>query len=104
VRITWNALSEREWMGVVNKLRTQVTALGTRQLGEIVCLIENPKGGLLPGTNVNVEIRAESAENVLTIPKKPLRNQNWQEGVYVLRGDLIQWQAATLGVGNTTRT
>ena len=104
VRITWDALSGRDWMGVVNKLPTQVTALGTRQVGEIVCLIENPKRELLPGTNVNVEIRAESAENALTIPKETLRNQNGQEGVYVLRGDLIQWQTVTLGVGNTTRT
>jgi HlyD family secretion protein len=104
VRITWDALSGRDWMGVVNKLPTQVTALGTRQVGEIVCLIENPKRELLPGTNVNVEIRAESAENALTIPKEALRNQNGQEGVYLLRGDLIQWQTVTLGVGNTTRT
>lgn len=104
VRITWDALPGREWMGVVNKLPTEVTALGTRQVGEIVCLIENPKRELLPGTNVNVEIRAESAENALTIPKEALRNQNGQEGVYVLRGDTIHWQGVTLGVGNTTRT
>ncbi len=86
------------------QLPTQVTALGTRQVGEVVCLIENPNRELLPGTNVNVEIRMESAENALTIPKEALRNEKGQEGVYVLRGDLIRWQKVALGIDNTTRT
>jgi HlyD family secretion protein len=104
VRITWDALSGREWKGVVNKLPSQVTALGTRQVGEVVCLIENPKRELLPGTNVNVEIRAESVENALTIPKEALRNEKGQEGVYVLGGNVIRWQQVRLGIDNTTRT
>jgi HlyD family secretion protein len=104
VRITWDALSGREWKGVVNELPTQVIALGTRQVGEVVCLIENPKRELLPGTNVNVEIRAESAENALTIPKEALRNEKGQPGVYALRGNVIRWQGVALGIDNTTRT
>jgi multidrug efflux pump subunit AcrA (membrane-fusion protein) len=104
VRITWDALAGREWTGVVNKLPTEVTALATRQVGAVECLIDNPKRELLPGANVNVEIRAESVENALTIPKEALRNEKGQEGVYVLRGDLIQWQAVKLGLDNTTRT
>jgi HlyD family secretion protein len=104
VRITWDALSGRDWKGVVNKLTTQVVALGTRQVGEVVCLIENPQRELLPGTNVNVEIRAESAENALTIPKEALRNEKGQEGVYLLAGEAIQWRPVKLGIDNTTRT
>jgi HlyD family secretion protein len=104
VRITWDALAGREWTGVVNKLQTQITALGTRQVGEVVCLIENPKRELPPGSNVNVEIRTESVENALTIPKEALRNEKGQEGVYVLRDNLIRWQPVKLGIDNTTRT
>ena len=104
VRITWDALSGREWKGVVNKLPTQVIALGTRQVGEVVCVIENPKRELPPGANVNVEIRAESAENALTIPKEALRNEKGQPGVYVLRGNVIRWQGVALGIDSTTRT
>jgi len=104
VRITWDALSGQEWKGEVNKLPTQVIALGTRQVGEVVCLIGNPKRELLPGTNVNVEIRAESAENALTIPKEALRNEKGQPGVYVLRANVIRWQGVGLGIDNTTRS
>jgi multidrug efflux pump subunit AcrA (membrane-fusion protein) len=78
--------------------------MGTRQVGEVVCLIDNPKRELPPGANVNVEIRAESAENALTIPKEALRNEKGQPGVYVLRGNVIGWQGVALGIDNTTRT
>jgi len=104
VRITWDALSGQEWQGVVNRLPTEISALGTRQVGAVECLIDNPKRELLPGTNVNVEIRAEAAEHVLTIPKEALRNEKGVEGVYVLRSDAIQWQPVKLGIDNTTRT
>lgn len=104
VRITWDALAGREWKGVVDKLAQQVIALGSRQVGEIGCLIENPRRELIPGTNVNAEIRAESVENALTIPKEALRNDNGHEGVYVLHGDAIQWRGVKLGIDNTTRT
>jgi HlyD family secretion protein len=104
VRITLDALPGQEWKGAVNKLPTQISALGTRQVGEVVCLIENPKRELLPGNNVNVEIRAEAAENVLSIPKEALRNEKGQEGVYVLAGNAIEWRPVKLGIGNTTRT
>ncbi len=104
VRITWDALPGREWKGAVNKMPEQVIALGSRQVGNVGCLIENPGRELLPGTNVNVEIRAESVESALTIPKEALRNENKQEGVYTLRGASIHWLPIKLGIDNTTRT
>lgn len=103
VHITWDALPGREWTGQVNKLAQQVVARGSRQVGEIECLIENPGRELLPGTNVNVQIRAESAENALTIPKEALRTEKGQEGVFALRGDRLEWRPVKLGIDNTTR-
>ena len=103
VRITWDALPGRDWKGVVDKLAEQVIARGSRQVGEIACVIENPGRELVPGSNVNVEIRAESVDGALTIPKEALRNENGQEGVYALMGDVIRWKAIKLGIDNTTR-
>ena len=51
----------------MDRTATQVVALGTRQVGEVACLIQNPDRDLLPGTNVNVEIRAQAVENALTV-------------------------------------
>ncbi len=104
VKITWDALPKRTWKGSVDRTPTQIVPLGTRQVGEVVCLIENPDRGLLPGTNVNAEIRSESIDNALTIPKESVRRELGQAGVYVLEGDRLVWRNVTLGVNNVTRT
>ena len=98
--ITWDAMRGRQWKGEVDKTPTQIVPLGTRQVGEVVCVIDNPDRDLLPGTNVNVEIIAKSVENALTIPKEAVR----RDGVFVLVGDRLVWKRISLGVANTTRT
>lgn len=104
VVITWDAAPGHQWKGNVDKTPTQIVALGTRQVGEVLCVIENPKGELLPGTNVNVDIRAEVINNALTIPKEAVRRELGQAGVFALAGQNVTWKKITLGVGSTTRT
>jgi HlyD family secretion protein len=105
VAITWDALPKREWKGAVNKLPGQVIALGSRQVGEVVCLIGNPGRELIPGTNVNAEILSESVDNVLTIPKEALRRDGKQKtGVFLLNGDRLAWRSVSVGVSDITRT
>jgi HlyD family secretion protein len=104
VTITWDALPGREWKGSVEKTPTAVIPLGARQVGEVTCVIDNPDHDLLPGTNVNAEIRSKVAENVLTIPKSAVRRDNGQPGVFVLDGDRVRWRPVTLGVASVART
>lgn len=103
VSITWDALPGRSWSGAVDKTPTQIEALGSRQVGEVSCIIENPGRDLLPGTNVNAEIRAESVENALTIPREAIRRELGQAGVFILSGNRLVWKKITMGIGNTTR-
>jgi HlyD family secretion protein len=109
VAITWDAVPGRQWTGDVDKKPTEIVALGTRQVGEVLCVIANPGHELLPGTNVNVEIRSEQVANALTIPKEAVRRERGQTGVFALTGNgsgqqTVSWKKVTLGVGNTTRT
>jgi HlyD family secretion protein len=104
VVITWDALPGRQWKGIVDKTPTQIVPLGTRQVGEVLCVIDNPGNELLPGTNVNVEIAAEEAANALTIPKEAVRRELGQAGVFTVAGNKLVWRKITLGVANTTRT
>lgn len=104
VSITWDALPGRQWSGVVEKMPAQIVAQGARQVGEVVCTIGNPSLDLLPGTNVNAEIRSESVADAITIPKEAIRREGNRDGVYVLEGSHVEWRALTLGVNNTTRT
>ncbi len=103
VTITWDALPGRVWKGAVEKLPTEIVALGTRQIGEVVCAVDNPDGGLLPGTNINAEILSEAVDNALTIPKESLRRASNEAGVYVLEGDRIVWRKISLGASSITR-
>ena len=104
VTITWDALPGITWTGAVDKFPTQVTALGTRQVGEVSCTIDNSNGKLVPGTNVTAEIRTRIAPNALTIPKECVRREGTQSGVFQLKGDRVIWQRVDLGVSSATRS
>lgn len=103
VTITWDALPGRKWTGAVNKTPTQVVARGTRQVGEVECVIANPDLELLPGTNVNGEIRAAAASATLTIPKEVLHREGADNIVYRLSGDRIEFRKVTLGIFSVTK-
>lgn len=104
VTITWDAMPERKWKGVVDKLPTQIVPLGSRQVGEVSCIIENPDHDILPGTNINAEIQASVIPNVLTIPRVAVRREGAETGVLVLEGDHVTWRAVKLGVSSYSKS
>ena len=104
VSITWTALPARQWKGFVDKLPTEVVALGSRQVGEVGCIIDNPDHDLLPGTNVDAEIRSRVVGNALTIPKEALRREADVTGVYLLASDgRLVWRPIKVGVSSYTK-
>ncbi len=104
VTITWTALPGRQWKGVVDKLPTEVIALGSRQVGEVSCIIDNPDRDLLPGTNVDAEIRSRVVSNALTIPKEALRREADVTGVYTFSADRrLEWRPIKIGVSSYTK-
>jgi HlyD family secretion protein len=102
VTITWDALPGNTWTGVVDKTPTQVVALGTRQVGEVECRIQNPGRELLPGTNVNVEIGTKFIASALLVPKDALKTENGEEGVYVLQNGEAAFRKLNLGPRNVS--
>ena len=103
VRITWDALPGKEWTGTVEKRPTEIVALGSRQVGEVLCTIANPGRELVPGTNVNAFILTQVVNNALTVPKDAVRRDNGT-GVFVLQPDqTVKWQPVTTGASSTLR-
>jgi HlyD family secretion protein len=103
VRITWDALPGREWTGTVERKPTEVVALGSRQVGEVLCTIANPGRELTPGTNVNAFILTKVVEKALAIPKVTVRRDNGV-GVYVLQtGNTVKWRPVSTGVSDALR-
>lgn len=97
VQISWDALPERRWHASVERLPTQVVPMGTRMVGEVWAMCDNPSQDLPPGANVNVRIRSQVVDNAITIPKAALRRQGDQLGVLVLEGGRLAWRGVEIG-------
>jgi HlyD family secretion protein len=102
VTIRWEALPGKTWQGTVEKMPTAIQALGSRQVGEVVCSIENPGRDLIPGTNVDAEIRTSVVDNALVIPKETLHHDAAGDYVFLLKGDIVERR--TVKTGNSTVT
>jgi len=104
VNITWDALPGHQWKGAVDKLPTQIVPLGTRQVGEVGCVIENPQRDLIPNANINAEIQATVVERALALPKEAIRREGSETGVYLLQGDRVVWRKIGVGVSSYTKS
>jgi HlyD family secretion protein len=102
VAIRWEALAGKEWQGHVDRKPSAIQALGSRQVGEVLCAIENPGRDLVPGANVDAEIRVGVVDNALVVPKETLRRDTAGDYVLALEGDTARRRAVT--TGNSTVT
>ncbi|MEP6714659.1 MAG: efflux RND transporter periplasmic adaptor subunit [Terriglobia bacterium] len=102
VRITWDALAGKEWLGTVERRPIEVVSLGSRQVGEVLCTIANPNRLLTPGANVNAFVLTHVVDNALTLPKTSVHRDNGI-GVYVLEGDRLKWRNVKTGVSDALR-
>jgi HlyD family secretion protein len=103
VTITWQALPDKQWTGTVEKKPTAIEALGSRQVGQVICVIDNPGHLLIPGTNVDATIRTAVVDGALTIPKEALRHDASGDYVFVLKGDAIDRCRVKTGTSSVTR-
>ena len=100
VVITWDARPGQKWNGVVDKLPTQVVALGTRTVGEVSTVVDNADHDLLPGVTVNATIISSTADNTVLMSKAGLRYLNGVAGAYKLAGDRIIWTPVKVGISD----
>jgi HlyD family secretion protein len=103
VTIRWEALPGRRWTGAVDQMPASIQALGSRQVGEVVCVIQNPGRDLIPGTNVDAEIRTAVVDNALVIPKEGLRHDVNGDYALALRDGAVERCNVTTGVSNITQ-
>jgi HlyD family secretion protein len=92
VKITWDALPNRSWMGKTEIIPKQVVARGSRSVGEMLCAVDNDKLELLPNINVNIRINSKERKNVLAVPRGAVESEGGRRYVYVVKDN-------PLGVG-----
>ena len=91
VKITWDALPSRVWMGKTETIPKQVVARGARSVGELLCTVDNDKLELLPNINVNVRINSKERDNVLAVPRGAVEAEGSKRFVYVVKkGDFAK--------------
>jgi len=94
VRITWDALPNRSWVGKTEVIPKQVVARGTRSVGELLCAVNNDKLELLPNINVNVRINSKVRLGVLSVPRGAVAAEAGHRFVFVVKD-------SQLGVGKS---
>ena len=95
VRITWDALPNKTWLGKTEIIPKQVVQRNTRSVGELLCSINNDELELLPNINVNVRINSRERLGVLSVPRGAVEVEAGRRYVYVVKSN-------QLGVGKST--
>jgi HlyD family secretion protein len=103
VTIAWQALPGKQWQGTVEQKPASIETLGSRQVGQVICTIENPGRILIPGTNVDATIRTAVVDRALVIPKETLRHDAGGDFVYLLKGDALERRPVKTGNSSVTR-
>jgi HlyD family secretion protein len=102
VTIRWQALPGKEWTGTVERKPVSIQPLGSRQVGEVVCIIDNPGRELIPGTNVDAEIRTAVVENALLIPREALRHDTGGDYVFTVKDGVLERRNVKTGASSVT--
>jgi HlyD family secretion protein len=94
VKITWDALPNRSWMGKTEVIPKAVVARQSRSVGELLCSVNNDKLELLPNINVNVRINSKERLGVLSVPRGAVEAEGGRRYVFVVKSN-------QLGVGKS---
>jgi HlyD family secretion protein len=103
VVIRWDAKPGEEWHGHIERLPASVVTYTTRNVGEVLVSIDDPRDGLLPDTNVTVQVTTSSQPNALTIPREALHSENGRYYVYKIVDTELKRTKVTIGAPNLTQ-
>ena len=96
VKITWDALPSKTWVGKTEIIPKQVVPHGTRSVGELLCAINNDKLELLPNINVNVRINSRERIGVLSVPRGAVAAEGGRRYVFVVKRNQLSVSKSTL--------
>jgi HlyD family secretion protein len=103
VTITWVAEPDRLWHGRITQLPSTVVTYTTRNVGELYCSIDGAHDGLLPDTNVVVNVTTADIPNTLVVPREALHIEQGLNYVYLIKGGKLKRAHVVIGNINTTQ-
>ncbi len=99
--LTTDSAPGREWPCTVDRLATEVVAVGRRRVGEVLCTADNTDGRLLPNLAVGVRVVTERAERSLSLPREVVNEGADGAWVWLLRGGRAERRLVRLGTTGT---
>jgi HlyD family secretion protein len=103
VQVTWDAIPGRSWRGALKTLPASIVPLGTRNVGQIICQVDNPDLVLLPNVNVGVDIIVAQAQDVLVVPRESVHEEGGQQFVYEITKGKLQRRNVQTGISTLTQ-
>ena len=76
---------------------------GTRNVGEITSIVDNKDVRLLPNINVGVTIITNEDQNVLSVPREAVRQEDGKTYVYQVANDTLERRDVQTSVSNLTQ-
>ena len=103
IDLTWDAMPGRTWQGAVTSIPSTVKLLGTRNVGETTCIVDNQDLKLLPNINVGVTIVTAEHQNSLTVPREAVRLDDGKTFVYEIVNSELKRRDIQTAISNLTQ-
>lgn len=103
VDVTWDAVPGRTWQGTLTRVPTTITTLGSRNVGQITCTVDNSDHKLLPNVNVSVTVITARDQNALTVPREAIHQDASGRFVYQVVNDELKRTPVETSISNLTR-
>jgi len=103
IELTWDAMADRQWNGTVSTVPAAVKLHGSRNVGETTCIVDNPDFKLLPNINVGVTIVTAEHQNVLTVPREALRQDDDNPYVFQIVNNELMRRSVQTSISNLTQ-
>lgn len=101
--IVWDAHPKQTWHGHIARIPSTIITYGnTRNVGEVLIVLDDADGDLLPDTNVRVTVTVANESNVLKVPRDALHIENGSSYVYRIEDGTLHRTPVTVGRLNLT--
>jgi HlyD family secretion protein len=87
----------------VTGVPTTVVLRGTRNVGEMICQVDNTDLKLLPNVNVNVTVVTARHENAITVPRESVQQEDGKRYVYEITGGELKRREVETSISDLTR-
>jgi HlyD family secretion protein len=103
IEATWDALPSRVWNGTVSTVPSTVKLRGSRNVGEVTCVVDNHDLRLLPNVNVGVTVITAEHSGALTLQREAVRMDDTKPYVYQVADGELKRREVEVSLQNLTQ-